>query len=77
MLSFAPEGERCQARSRLEFHHVIAFARGGLTCEDNIVLLCKAHNALLAEREYGRSFVRARIASRASSVIRVLETLPA
>src|SRR5882724_11121972 len=32
----APQGERCQARSRLEFHHVVAFARGGPTHEDNI-----------------------------------------
>jgi 5-methylcytosine-specific restriction endonuclease McrA len=72
----APEGDRCQARSRLEFHHVVAFARGGPTREDNIVLLCRAHNALMAERDYGRSFVQARIASSASGVIRGLETLP-
>jgi 5-methylcytosine-specific restriction endonuclease McrA len=69
----APDGDRCQARSRLEFHHVVPFARGGPTREDNIVLLCRAHNALMAERDYGRSFVQARIASSASGVIRGLE----
>ena len=63
----APDGDRCQARSRLEFHHVVAFARGGPTREDNIVLLCRAHNALMAEREYGRSLVQARIASSAQA----------
>jgi hypothetical protein len=57
-------GQRCQARSRLEFQHVIPFARGGPSSVDNVELLCKAHNALLAERDYGREFIRRRIEQR-------------
>jgi hypothetical protein len=62
----AASGQRCQARSRLEFHHVVPFARGGATDADNLVLLCQAHNALLAERDYGRAFIQARVEHRAS-----------
>ena len=61
----APDGLRCAARSRLEFHHVRPFARGGPTSADNVLLLCRAHNALYAERDYGPAFVRERIAGRA------------
>ena len=52
---------RCDARSLLEFHHVVPFARAGEHTADNIVLLCRAHNALRAERDYGRELMLARI----------------
>jgi hypothetical protein len=48
----SPTGERCCARSRLEFHHIQAFGFGGPPTEKNIVLFCRAHNALMAERDY-------------------------
>ena len=64
----APDATRCQARSRLEFHHVVPFARGGPASADNIVLLCRAHNILHAERDYGRAFMRRRVEHRASGV---------
>jgi hypothetical protein len=54
----SPTGERCCARSRLEFHHVRAFGRGGPSTEENIVLFCRAHNALLAERDYSREHIQ-------------------
>jgi hypothetical protein len=54
----SPSGERCCARSRLEFHHVHAFGFGGRATEQNIVLLCHAHNALLAERDYSREHIQ-------------------
>src|SRR4029077_5212388 len=58
-----PNGQRCSARGRLEYHHNgKPFGRGGLTSVENLCLMCHVHNALLAEREYGRAFVRARIA---------------
>ena len=57
----AADGRRCEARGRLEFHHVVPFARGGPSNSDNIVLVCQAHNALHAERDYGRTFMQARI----------------
>jgi hypothetical protein len=52
--SFVDEhGKRCTERTRLEFHHKNAFARGGDHSPDNISLMCRAHNLLLAEEEYG------------------------
>jgi hypothetical protein len=75
-----PDNTRCGARGPLEFHHVVPFARGGAMTADNIVLLCRSHNALFAERDYGRDFMRARIAgacrtmSGGSSMIRGLDT---
>jgi 5-methylcytosine-specific restriction endonuclease McrA len=53
-----PTGERCCARSRLEFHHIHAFGLGGRATEQNIVLFCRAHNALLAERDYSREHIQ-------------------
>ena len=51
-------GTRCEERGHLEFHHEHAFARGGDASVSNIRLLCRTHNALLAERDYGPEFVR-------------------
>jgi hypothetical protein len=48
-------GRRCRERSGLEVHHEQAFARGGSTTVENLRLLCRAHNALLAERDFGRA----------------------
>ena len=39
---------RCNARSPLEFHHIVPFARGGPATIDNIALRCRAHNAFQA-----------------------------
>lgn len=68
-------GERCSARSLLEFHHVVPFARAGAHTAENIVLLCRAHNGLCAERDYSREFVeaqasRARLASTSRTATR-------
>jgi 5-methylcytosine-specific restriction endonuclease McrA len=49
-------GRRCTARDRLEFHHHRrAFARGGEHSVDNLRLMCRTHNQLLAERQYGKT----------------------
>lgn len=49
------EGKRCQTRARLEFHHDgTPYARGGDHSPENIRLVCRTHNMLLAEQEYGR-----------------------
>ncbi len=47
-------GRRCTERRRLEFHHHDPFGRGGDHDPAKISLMCKAHNAYLAEREYGK-----------------------
>ncbi|HKP59476.1 MAG TPA: hypothetical protein VJV78_22290 [Polyangiales bacterium] len=53
----SPDGRRCSARDHLELHHEDPFARGGLPTVGNVRLLCHAHNALLAERDFGRAFI--------------------
>ena len=45
---------RCSARDRLEYHHLHPFGLGGDHSPQNIRLLCRAHNAYLAEHDYGR-----------------------
>ena len=46
-------GRRCDKRHDLEFHHKQPFARGGDHTPANLTLLCRAHNTLLAEQDYG------------------------
>ena len=50
-------GQRCTARGRLEFDHILEVARGGTSTVDNVRLLCRAHNQYLAERTYGAGFM--------------------
>ena len=48
-------GRRCKARDRLEFHHHgKPYGRGGNHSPENLRLTCRAHNALFAERDYGK-----------------------
>jgi hypothetical protein len=50
-------GRRCCERAGLEIHHEDAYALGGASTVENLRLLCRAHNALLAERDFGRAYV--------------------
>ena len=47
-------GRRCPALHDLEFHHRIPFGRGGNHDAAGLCLMCRAHNALMAENDYGR-----------------------
>ena len=47
-------GRRCKAHDRLEFHHHEPFGRGGDHSPENLAIMCATHNALLAERDYGK-----------------------
>ncbi len=51
------DGRRCTETKHLEFHHIRPFGRGGDHSVDNICLLCRAHNAYLAEHDYGKEFM--------------------
>ena len=51
-------GQRCQARTMLEFDHVKAFARGGEATVEGMRLLCRAHNQYAAEQIFGAGFMR-------------------
>jgi len=58
------EGERCGARAFLQFHHRHAWAHGGTDTSENLELLCHAHNRLLAERDFGATYIDAVIHKR-------------
>jgi len=54
----SPDGKRCNCSHDLEIHHEHAFAKGGEHEIGNLRLLCRAHNALLAEKEFGIEHMR-------------------
>ena len=63
------DGKRCRARGFLELHHHdVPFARGGEATVEHLRLVCRAHNALFAERDDGSAFVRSKRDSAASSL---------
>jgi len=54
------DGKRCCERGFLELHHSVPFAKGGEATAENMKLLCRAHNALHAERDFGAAFIRSK-----------------
>ena len=54
----APDGVRCTSRHYLQIDHIVPFATGGKTELSNLRLLCPAHNRLMAERHFGREFIK-------------------
>jgi hypothetical protein len=56
------DGKRCSERGFLEFHHHdVPYAKGGEATAENIRLVCRVHNALFAERDFGRTFMRSKL----------------
>jgi len=51
------DGRRCSERDRLEYHHRHPYGLGGDHSPANVGLLCRTHNAWLAEQDYGRSAI--------------------
>jgi hypothetical protein len=48
-------GRRCQARDRLEFHHHgTPYGRGGDHSTAAVRIMCRTHNQLQAELDYGK-----------------------
>jgi hypothetical protein len=67
-------GRRCSKRHDLEFHHVKPFGLGGDHSPEGLALMCRTHNALLAEQDYGKEKMarygrRGRSDSRAAEVV--------
>jgi hypothetical protein len=54
-------GKRCKQQGFIELHHEEPSARGGQSTTSNIRTLCRAHNQLRAEQDFGRAFVQQRI----------------
>ncbi len=50
-------GQRCGARTRLEFDHATPVARGGEATVANLRLRCRAHNQHAADRAFGAGFM--------------------
>ena len=61
------QGRRCTAREGLEFHHRHPFALGGHHSPEGMALLCRTHNRLLAEIDFGREAVAKHRRSEAAS----------
>ena len=57
-----PGGARCDGRAWLEHDHRQPLGKGGDSKPDNVRLLCRAHNRLAAEREYGRKYMERAVA---------------
>jgi hypothetical protein len=51
--AFVGRAGRCTETAGLEFHHIKAFAAGGLSTVDNIELRCRTHNQYEAELDFG------------------------
>jgi hypothetical protein len=51
--AFVGSEGRCTETGRLEFHHVVPFALGGLTTEANLQLRCRVHNTFEAGEIFG------------------------
>src|SRR5688572_4206162 len=45
---------RCTETRRLEFHHIVPFARGGPTSAENLALRCRGHNGYESAQAFGR-----------------------
>ena len=54
-------GQRCRETRFLELHHEHAHALGGGETARNLTMRCQAHNALAAEQDFGREFMRERM----------------
>jgi hypothetical protein len=72
------QGRRCSRRHDLEFHHRDPFGRGGDHRPENVSLLCKTHNALMAERDYGKEVMErfTDSAKRAAGADRIVGSSP-
>lgn len=51
------DGKRCGCTVDLEVDHILPWAVGGRTGEENLRTLCAAHNRFLGEKRFGRPYV--------------------
>ena len=55
-------GRRCSSPYQVENHHRDPSAKGGRSTAANVTLFCRMHNALAAERDFGKHHMAAKIA---------------
>jgi hypothetical protein len=59
----SPEGRQCAERGCLELHHHdTPYAKGGASTAANLRTVCRAHNALFADHDFGRAFMQSKLA---------------
>ncbi|MCB0323125.1 MAG: HNH endonuclease [Bdellovibrionales bacterium] len=51
-------GRRCDERQLLEIDHILPVARGGTSEINNLRTLCRTHNVMMAELEFGRAWMQ-------------------
>jgi 5-methylcytosine-specific restriction endonuclease McrA len=51
------DGHRCRSTHQVELHHLVAFARGGMSSLENLSLRCRKHNAFHAEQDFGAAHI--------------------
>jgi hypothetical protein len=56
------DGHRCASTHWVQFHHVVAHAKGGLSTVSNLSLRCASHNQHHAEHDFGPSHIARAIA---------------
>ena len=64
------DGLRCSERSRLEIDHIVPWALCGTSTQENLRVLCGAHNRLHADRCFGAEFMDRKIESARSTAAR-------
>lgn len=71
---YSDSGDRCPEVSGLEIDHVRPFALGGSSDDpDNLRLMCRAHNLLLARRVFGASADKRRKPLESRLSLRIVE----
>jgi 5-methylcytosine-specific restriction endonuclease McrA len=71
------KGQRCPARTRLEFDHIDPVARGGEATVEHMRLRCRAHNQYEAERTFGAGFMSGKRRAAAEARVQVAARAPA
>ena len=57
-VSRSRQGRRCTKRHDLEFHHKEPYGRGGDHSAETVCLMCRPHNTVMAEGDYGKEVMK-------------------
>jgi 5-methylcytosine-specific restriction endonuclease McrA len=63
------QDRRCSSRYQLEMDHIIPKAKGGSDETENLRCLCRNHNQMMAEREFGTGFMASKRAACLESAV--------